>query len=159
MTYPYGVHLALVEVDAETGLVTVLRYFVAYEVGRAINPANVEDQILGGAVQGIGGALLEELVYSDEGQPLSANLMDYQLPFASEAPELGMLVSEQVPATGNPLGARGAGEGGLTACAAAVAAAVGAAIGSPALPRTVPLSPERVLALLRSRPTVVSAVQ
>ena len=151
MTYPYGVHLALVEVDAETGLVTVLRYFVAYEVGRAINPTNVEGQIVGGAVQGIGGALLEELAYSDEGQPLSASLMDYQLPFASEAPEVGTLVSERVPATSNPLGARGAGEGGLTACAAAVASAVGAAIGSPGLPCVVPLSPERVLALLRAR--------
>ncbi len=150
MTYPYGVHLALVEVDGETGLVTVLRYFVAYEVGRAINPANVEGQIAGGAVQGLGGALLEELAYSDEGQPLSTSLMDYQLPFATEAPDVRMLVSEQVPAESNPLGARGAGEGGLTACAAAVASAVGAAIGSPAAPCAVPLTPERVLVLLGS---------
>ncbi len=152
MTYPYGVHLALVEVDAETGGVTVLRYFVAYEVGRAINPATVESQIVGGAVQGLGGALYEELCYSEDGQPLSASLMDYQLPFASEAPEIATLVTEQVPAASNPLGARGAGEGGLTACAAAVASAVGAALGAPGSPRTVPLTPERVRALLSSRP-------
>jgi aerobic carbon-monoxide dehydrogenase large subunit len=118
-------------------------------VGRAVNPANVEGQLVGGAVQGIGGALLEELAYSDEGEPLSANLMDYQLPFASEAPVVHVLLSEKVPATSNPLGARGAGEGGLTACAAAVASAVGAAIGSARLPCTVPLTPERVLALIR----------
>jgi aerobic carbon-monoxide dehydrogenase large subunit len=151
MTYPYGVHLALVEIDPGTGGVRVLKYFVAYEVGRAINPANVEGQILGGAVQGIGGALFEEICYSESGQPLTANLADYQLPFASEAPEVGLLVSERVPSAANPLGVRGAGEGGITACAATIASAVGAAIGAPSLPRILPLTPERVKRLLDNR--------
>jgi carbon-monoxide dehydrogenase large subunit len=151
MTYPYGVHFALVEIDPGTGGVRVLRYFVAYEVGRAINPANVEGQILGGAVQGIGGALLEEICYSESGQPLAASLADYQLPFMTEAPEIGFLISEKVPTATNPLGVKGAGEGGITACAAAIASAVGAAIGAPSLPRRVPLTPERVRRLLDSR--------
>ena len=148
MTYPYGVHLAQVEVDPGTGGVRVLRYFVAYEVGRAINPTTVEGQIAGGAIQGIGGALFEELSYADDGQPLSGTLIGYQLPFATEALDVEMLVSEQVPASSNPLGVRGAGEGGMTACAAAIASAVGDAIGTPGAPRMVPLTPERVLELM-----------
>jgi carbon-monoxide dehydrogenase large subunit len=148
MTYPYGVHFAQVEVDAETGQVTVLRYFVAYEVGRAVNPTNVEGQLVGGAVQGLGGALLEEVVYGPDGQPFTASLIDYMLPFATEAPEVGTLVSERFPATTNPLGLRGAGEGGLTACGAAVASAVGAAVGQLEGPRRLPITPRDVWALL-----------
>lgn len=148
MTYPYGVHLAQVEIDPGTGGVSVLRYFVAYEVGRAINPANVEDQLIGGAIQGIGGALLEHLQFSPDGQPLAANLIDYLLPFASEAAEITTLVTEDYPSAANPLGARGAGEGGITAAGAAIASAVGDAIGKPSGPACLPLSPERVLHLL-----------
>jgi len=152
MTYPYGVHLAQVEVDPETGQVKVLRYFVAYEVGRAVNPSNVEGQLVGGAVQGLGGALLEEAVYSADGQPLATSLIDYMLPFATEAPEVGTLLSERFPAATNPLGLKGAGEGGLTACGAAVASAVGAAIGALAAPTRLPLTPHDVWRLLPRDP-------
>jgi carbon-monoxide dehydrogenase large subunit len=148
MTYPYGVHLAQVEVDPGTGGVTVLRYFVAYEVGRAINPANVEGQLVGGAVQGIGGALFEELAYSPEGQPLSASLIDYLLPSAGEAPEVVTLVTEDHPSASNPLGAKGAGEGGIAAVGAAIASAVGDALGAPGAPVRLPLTPERVCELI-----------
>jgi carbon-monoxide dehydrogenase large subunit len=148
MTYPYGVHLAQVEIDPDTGGVSVLRYFVAYEVGRAINPANVEDQLIGGAIQGIGGALLEQLQFDPDGQPLAANLIDYLLPFASEAAEISTLITEDYPSAANPLGARGAGEGGITAAGAAIASAVGDALGMPCAPACLPLSPERVLQLL-----------
>jgi carbon-monoxide dehydrogenase large subunit len=151
MTYPYGVHLAQVEIDPETGAVTVLRYFVAYEVGRAINPANVEDQLIGGAIQGIGGALLERLVFGPDGQPLAANLIDYLLPFASEATEVGTLVSEDHPATTNPLGVRGAGEGGMTAVGAAVASAVGDALGVSRAPASLPIVPADIVGLIRTR--------
>lgn len=153
MTYPYGVHLAQVEVDPETGQVRVLRYFVAYEVGRAVNPSTVEGQLVGGAVQGLGGALLEEAVYGPDGQPASATLIDYMLPFATEAPEVETLVSERFPAETNPLGLRGAGEGGLTACGAAVASAVGAALGSLGAPRRLPISPHDVWRLAADRVT------
>jgi carbon-monoxide dehydrogenase large subunit len=148
MTYPYGVHLAHVEIDSGTGAVTVLHYFVAYEVGRAINPANVEDQLIGGAIQGIGGALLEHLEFSSDGQPLTANLIDYLLPFASEAAEIGTLVSEDYPAATNPLGVRGAGEGGITATGAAVASAVSDALGMPRAPHALPIDPAQVVELI-----------
>jgi aerobic carbon-monoxide dehydrogenase large subunit len=151
MTYPYGVHLAQVEIDPDTGAVAVLRYFIAYEVGRAINPANVEDQLVGGAIQGIGGALLERLEFGPDGQPLSSNLIDYLLPFASEAAEIATLVSEDYPSTANPLGARGAGEGGITAAGAAIASAVGDALGMPSAPITLPLTPECVMQLIAAR--------
>jgi carbon-monoxide dehydrogenase large subunit/6-hydroxypseudooxynicotine dehydrogenase subunit gamma len=148
MTYPYGVHLAQVEVDPGTGGVEVLRYFVAYEVGRAINPATVEGQLAGGVIQGIGGALLEELAYSPEGQPLTASLIDYLLPSAREAPEVVTLVTEDHPSASNPLGAKGAGEGGITAAGAAIASAVGDALGTPDAPMRLPITPERVCQLI-----------
>jgi carbon-monoxide dehydrogenase large subunit/6-hydroxypseudooxynicotine dehydrogenase subunit gamma len=157
MTYPYGVHLAQVELDPGTGGIEVLRYFVAYEVGRAINPATVEGQLVGGALQGIGGALLEELAYSPEGQPLAASLIDYLLPSAREAPEVVTLVTEDHPSASNPLGAKGAGEGGITAAGAAIASAVGDAVGTPGAPTRLPITPERVCQLIAAS-SGVSAV-
>jgi carbon-monoxide dehydrogenase large subunit/6-hydroxypseudooxynicotine dehydrogenase subunit gamma len=148
MTYPYGVHLAQVEIDPGTGAVTVLRYFVGYEIGRAINPATVEGQLVGGAVKGIGGALFEEMAYGPDGQPLTASLIDYLLPSAGEAPDVGTLVTEDHPAASNPLGAKGAGEGGIAAAGAAIASAVGDALGTPGAVTRLPLTPERVTALI-----------
>ncbi len=150
MTYPYGVHLAQVEIDPGTGAIRVLRYFVAYEVGHAINPATVEGQLVGGALQGIGGALFEEVAYSPEGQPLTASLIDYLLPSAHEAPDVGTLVTEDYPSRSNPLGAKGAGEGGITAVGAAIASAVGDALGTPSVPTRLPITPERVCQLIEA---------
>ena len=147
MTYPYGVHLAQVEVDPETGDVTVLRYFVGYEIGRAVAPRLVEGQLAGGVAQGVGGALLEEFRYGDAGQPLSASFMDYLLPSAAEVPRVGTLIREDAPSPGNPLGAKGAGEGGVTGAGAALASAVDDALGRAGAVRATPMSPERVLAL------------
>ncbi len=130
MTYPYGAHVAVVDVDPGTGRVEVLRYLVAYEVGRAVNPASVEGQLRGGAAQGIGGALLEELCYDEAGQPVSVTFMDYRMPTAAEVPPIDVLVTEQAPAPGNPLGVRGAGEGGITAAGAVLASAVRDALGA-----------------------------
>jgi aerobic carbon-monoxide dehydrogenase large subunit len=154
MTYPYGVHLAQVEVDADTGGVAVRRYFVGYEVGRAITPALVAGQLAGGAAQGLGGALLEEFRYDDTGQPLAASFMDYLLPTAAEMPRVGTLVLEDAPSPGNPLGAKGAGEGGVTAAGAALASAVDDALGLRGAVRETPMSPERVQALA-ARPAAV----
>jgi aerobic carbon-monoxide dehydrogenase large subunit len=155
MTYPYGVHLAQVEIDPGTGGVAVLRYFIGYEVGRAINPATVEGQLVGGAVQGIGGALFEEVAYSPAGQPLTASLIDYLLPSAGEAPEVVTLVTEDHPSASNPLGAKGAGEGGIAAAGAAIASAVGDALGMPGAPVRLPLTPERVRALIPAPPGAI----
>lgn len=143
MTYPYGTHVCLAEVHPGTGGVQVLGYLVAYEVGRAVNPALVEGQLLGGVAQGVGGALLEQFQYDDAGQPQATTFMDYLMPTASELPDIDLLVSEQVPATTNELGVRGAGEGGLTGAGAAIASAVSDALGLPAM-SALPLSPARV---------------
>jgi carbon-monoxide dehydrogenase large subunit/6-hydroxypseudooxynicotine dehydrogenase subunit gamma len=156
MNYPYGVALAQVELDRETGAVTVQRYFCAYEIGRAVNPMLVEGQITGGVAQGIGGALLEELSYGEDGQPRSASFVDYLLPGATEVPPVGMLITEDAPTPSNPLGAKGAGESGIMAVGAAVAGAVGEALGDPRAVHQLPLTPERVKRLLattaRARP-------
>jgi len=159
MTYPYGVHLAQVEIDPGTGAIRVLRYFVAYEVGHAINPATVEGQLVGGALQGIGGALFEEVAYSAEGQPLTASLIDYLLPSAHEAPDVGTLVTEDYPSRSNPLGAKGAGEGGITAVGAAIASAVGDALGTPSLPTRLPITPERVCQLIEASAGTIASAQ
>ena len=144
MTYPYGVHLAQVEVDPDTGGVAVLRYFIGYEVGRAVQLRLVEGQLAGGAAQGIGGALLEEFRYGDSGQPLAASFIDYLLPTAAETPRVGTLIREDAPSPGNPLGAKGAGEGGVTGAGAALAGAVDDALGLHGGVRAVPMSPDRV---------------
>jgi carbon-monoxide dehydrogenase large subunit/6-hydroxypseudooxynicotine dehydrogenase subunit gamma len=149
MTYPYGVHAAVVKVDPETGGVSVLRYAVAYDIGKAINPMLVEGQIVGGAAQGLGGALLEEFVYDREGQPLATSFMDYLLPTASETPPMEVLITEDAPSPLNPLGVKGAGEGGTNAFGAALAAAVDDALSSPLAVTRLPLSPERVRSIVR----------
>jgi aerobic carbon-monoxide dehydrogenase large subunit len=150
MTYPYGVHIAVVEVDPGTGGVRVLRYLVAYEVGRAINPALVEGQLRGGAAQGIGGALMEEFCYDEAGQPQSASFMDYRIPTAAEVPPIDVLVTQDAPAPGNPLGVRGAGEGGVSAAGAVLASAVRDALGLAGSVGQLPLTAARVQELARS---------
>ena len=144
MTYPYGVHAAVVRVDRDTGEVTLERFVVAYDVGRAINPDLVDGQIHGGAAQGIGGALLEEFVYDESGQPLAASFMDYLIPTLHEMPTVEVLVSEDAPSPINPLGVKGAGEGGITAVGAAIGNAVADALECPLEIRRLPLSPDRV---------------
>jgi aerobic carbon-monoxide dehydrogenase large subunit len=149
MTYPYGVHLAQVEVDPETGGVEIRRYFVAYEVGRAVNPMLVEGQLIGGAAQGLGGALLEEFRYDDSGQPLAATFIDYMEPTAAEVPRVETLICEDAPSPDNPLGLKGAGEGGTVGCGAAVVSAVEDALGMPGSITNLPVSPSKIRALLR----------
>jgi carbon-monoxide dehydrogenase large subunit/6-hydroxypseudooxynicotine dehydrogenase subunit gamma len=153
MTYPYGVHIAVAEVDPGTGEVRVLRYLVAYEVGRAVNPALVEGQLRGGVAQGIGGSLLEEFSYDETGQPQAVTFMDYRMPTAAEIPPIDVLVTQQAPAPGNPLGVMGAGEGGISAAGAAVASAVRAALGLAGSVGRLPLTPARVVALAGSAET------
>jgi len=147
MTYPYGAHAAVVEVDTGTGHVRVLRYLVAYEVGRAINPMLVEGQLRGGVAQGIGGTLLEEFRYDEQGQPQAITFIEYRLPTAAEIPPVDVLLSQAAPSPGNPLGVMGAGEGGINAVGAAVANAVRDALGLAGGVGELPLTPARVCAL------------
>jgi carbon-monoxide dehydrogenase large subunit len=151
MNYPYGVHIAVVRVDRETAGTTVERYLVAYDVGRAVNPRLIEGQIAGGFVQGLGGALFEEFVYDSRGEPLAVTFADYLLPGAREAPFVDVLITEDAPSPLNPLGLKGAGEGGANAVGAAIASAIDDAIGMPGAVTELPVTPRRLRQLLRRR--------
>ena len=151
MTYPYGTHVAVVEVDLATGRVALLKYVVTYDVGRAINPMIVHGQIVGGLAQGIGGAILEELVYDDQAQPLTTTFMDYLVPTAMEMPEETIVkILEETPTPLNPLGVKGVGEGGSSGTGAAIANAVADALAPLGVAISeLPLSPDRIAGLLR----------
>jgi aerobic carbon-monoxide dehydrogenase large subunit len=123
VTWSYAVHAAVVEVDTETGHVTIDDYAVAHDCGVVVNPMLVEGQIMGGAVQGLGGILSEAIAYDGEGQLLSGSLMDYALPVASDMPSF-KIVHQHSPSPLNPLGVKGVGEGGAVAPPAAIANAV-----------------------------------
>lgn len=153
MSYPYGTHVAVVEVDPETGAVSLLKYVITYDVGKAINPMIVNGQLVGGLAQGVGGALLEELVYDAEGQPLATSFMDYLLPTATEMPEVTITkILEETPTPLNPLGIKGAGEGGSSGAGAAIANAVADALAPLGVSVTaLPLSPERVVGMIQVR--------
>jgi CO/xanthine dehydrogenase Mo-binding subunit len=149
MTYPYGVHAAVVEIDPDTAGCRVVRYVVGYDVGRAVNPMLVEGQLVGGVAQGIGGALLEEFRYDDTGQPLAASFIDYLMPTASEIPRIEVLIREEAPSPLNPIGVKGAGEGGVNAVGAAIAAAVDDALGRPGAVVRLPITPTDLNRLIR----------
>ncbi|MCB1503007.1 MAG: xanthine dehydrogenase family protein [Bauldia sp.] len=151
MNYPYGIHIARVRVDRETGGVAVERFIVAYDIGRAVNPLLVEGQIAGACAQGIGGALFEEFVYDEGGQPLAASFVDYLMPTCHEVPDVETFLREDAPSPLNPLGVKGAGEGGITAVGAAIAAAIDDALGRPGLVSRLPVSPARLHALISGR--------
>ncbi len=151
MTYPYGVQIAVVRVDGDTGAVTVERYLAAYDIGRAINPMLAEGQLVGGVVQGLGGALYEEFRYDERGEPLSATFADYLMPTVREVPPIDVLLTEDAPSPLNPLGIKSAGEGGITPVGAVIAAAIDEAIGVPGGVTRLPATPQRVKALLRGR--------
>ncbi|HEX8134192.1 MAG TPA: molybdopterin cofactor-binding domain-containing protein, partial [Actinomycetes bacterium] len=142
--YTFGAHAADVEVDTETGELRVLAYAAAHDVGRAINPLRVEGQIQGGAVQGLGYALGEEIVVAD-GQTASTLLASYLLPNAADLPDVQAIVVESGEGKG-PFGARGIGEPPIGNPAATIANAVAAATGVRVT--ELPITPERLLAAL-----------
>ena len=149
MAYPYGVHIAAVSVDRGTGAVDIERFLVAYDVGRAVNPMLVDGQLMGGCVQGLGGALLEEFRYDESGAPLSVTFADYLLPTLAETPPIDLLLTEDAPSPYNGLGVKGAGEGGINAVGAAIASAIDTAIGIPGAIDRLPVTPERLRAILK----------
>lgn len=148
MNYPYGVHAAVVAVDRDTGIVTVEKFMIAYDIGCAINPMLVDGQLQGGLAQGIGGALFEEFTYDAAGQPLSSTFADYIMPGSTEVPGADILLTEDAPSPLNPLGIKGAGEGGINAVGAAIASAIDDAIGRPGAVTELPVTPRRLLGLL-----------
>jgi CO/xanthine dehydrogenase Mo-binding subunit len=142
----FAAHLTKVAVDPETGEVRVLDYIAAQDVGRAINPAEVEGQIHGGVVQGIGWALFEGMSYDEQGQLLTSTLMDYALPLSKDVPAITPLLVE-VPSALGPYGAKGVGEPPVVPVAAAIANAIRDAVG--VRMTQIPMTPERVFASLR----------
>ncbi|PYN32549.1 MAG: xanthine dehydrogenase [Candidatus Rokuibacteriota bacterium] len=148
VTYASAVHVAQVEVDASTGGVKLLRYVVAHDCGRVINPVIVEGQVHGGVAQGVGGALFEEMVYDETGQLLTGSLMDYAVPKADDLPPIET-VHLEFPSPRNPLGVKGLGEGGAISPPAAIANAVEDALAPFGVRVTeTPLTAARIVALL-----------
>ena len=140
-------HLSHVRVDRKTGEVELLHHVIAQDVGRALNPALVEGQMRGGAAQGMGWALYEELAHDEDGRLLTGSFLDYAIPTAERVPEIETLIVE-VPAPDGPFGAKGIGEAPVVGAPAAVANAVAAAIGKRLY--ELPMTPPRVWKALRS---------
>ena len=144
-------HAAFVEVDPDTGRVTLENYAVTHDCGTVVNPMLVEGQIMGGAVQGLGGILSEAIAYDSNGQLLSGSLMDYALPIASDVPPM-TLVHQHSPSPLNPLGVKGVGEGGAVAPPAAIANAVCDALAPFGIEiNATPIRPEEIVRFLRPR--------
>jgi carbon-monoxide dehydrogenase large subunit len=145
-TFAYGVHVSKVEVDPDTGVVTLLEHHVVNDSGTVINPLVLEGQVQGGVAFGIGGALLEEVVYDDDAQPRNPNFMDYLLPAESSVPDI-VVEHMEIPTPLNPDGIKGGGEGGAVGAPAAIANAVADAI-APGQVTATPITPARVFAAM-----------
>jgi carbon-monoxide dehydrogenase large subunit len=144
-TYSYGAQAAHVTVDARIGAVRIVDYVAVVDCGRIINPTTLRGQVIGSLVQGLGGALLENLAYDGEGQLMTGSLADYLLPSASDFPNLRAVATDAFPSPINPLGAKGAGEGGIIAAGGVIANAVANALRSFAVePRELPLTPSHI---------------
>jgi carbon-monoxide dehydrogenase large subunit len=147
-SYPFGAHCAVVEVDVETGDARLTRFFAVDDCGRIINPLLAEGQVHGGIAQGVGQALLEEVVFDDRGTPLTASLLDYLIPSIGEIPQVVTATTETL-SPNNPLGAKGVGESGTIGSTPAVQNAVIDALSHLGIRHIdMPLTPERVWAAI-----------
>ena len=143
-SWPGGAHVAVVEVDTETGAVELLRYVAVDDVGVVVNPTIVEGQIHGGLAQGVAQALYEEAIYDEDGNLLTANMLSYLVPSAAEFPRWELDRTE-TPSPTNPLGVKGVGETGAIASPAAVMNAVVDALAADGITDIeMPATPERV---------------
>ena len=150
-TYSYGTHAAHITVDPKLGRIEIMDYVVVQDVGRAVNPLTLRGQVIGSLVQGLGGAVLEDLKYDDNGQFLTGSLADYLLPTATDFPNLRCVVLDDYPSPINPLGAKGAGEGGIIAAGGCMANAVANALQVfGAEPRQLPLTPTAIWELVQA---------
>lgn len=148
-TYAYGAAAAHVAIDPRTGHIELIEYFVVDDVGRAINPLTLHGQLIGATVQGLGGVFGEHLVYDKDGQLLIGTLADYIAPLATDFPSVKAVTTENYPSPNNPLGAKGAGEGGIIPPGGAIANAVASALRSLAVPiNSLPLTPPLVWSLI-----------
>lgn len=149
-TYAYGTVAAHVTVDPRTGAVKLVDLAVVEDVGRVINPLTMKGQVVGGLVQGLGGAMLEEIVYDGDAQMLTGTLADYLVPLASDFPQIRATVLGKYPSPVNPLGAKGGGEGGTVPAGGLIANAVASALSSLGVePKALPMSPSYVWQLIQ----------
>jgi aerobic carbon-monoxide dehydrogenase large subunit len=157
-TMAYGAHVAIVDVDLESGSVKVPKYYVIHDCGRMLNPMIVEGQIHGGVAQGIGGAILEQLQYDADGQLLTSTFMDYLVPTSLEIPQFKLEHMETLSSF-NPLGVKGVGEGGAIPVSAAIVAAVENALAdNDVFVNETPLTPEKVWGLERKAAEPIAQV-
>jgi len=148
-SYPNGAHVAEVEIDPETGVVTVVRYSVTDDFGNLMNPALVAGQVHGGVAQGLGQAICEHVVYDDTGQLLTGSFMDYAMPRAADVPFI-TFTTESTPSTANPLGMKGCGEAGTVGALGAISNAVLDALWARGVRQAdMPFTPLRVWTLLK----------
>lgn len=148
-----GTHVVRVAVDPATGQVRLLNYVIAHDAGVVVNPLLVAGQIYGGTVQALGQALFEELVFSDDGQPLNTSFLDYSIPAATDFPRMALVFEQQIPSASNPEGFKGIAEGGVMPPMAAVLSAVEQALGAGRVKLdTIPITPERVRAAMAEAP-------
>jgi carbon-monoxide dehydrogenase large subunit len=153
-TYTYGAHAAHVAVDPKLGHVDLVDYVVVEDCGRIINPLTVHGQAIGSVVQGLGGAVMEHLQYDEAGQLLTGSLADYLIPTASDFPSIRAVVLQEHPSPINPLGAKGAGEGGIIAAGGVMANAIADALRELGVePRELPLTPSRIWELVQAGKT------
>src|SRR5262249_25117870 len=151
-TYSYGAHAAHVAVDPGTGHVSVIDYVAVEDVGRIVNPITLHGQCVGAIVQGLGGALLEQLIHDENGQFLTGSLAAYRLQGAGDFPQIRAFALELKPAPHNPRGVKGAGEGGIIPVGGVIANAVANALSSLGVePRTLPLSPSKVWEMIAEK--------
>jgi carbon-monoxide dehydrogenase large subunit/6-hydroxypseudooxynicotine dehydrogenase subunit gamma len=148
---PYGALIVVARVDGDTGKVELEKTMLAFDIGRAVNPMLVEGQLVGGLVQGVGGALLEDFLYDGDGQPLAVTFADYLLPTLRDAPDVDLLLNQEFPSPFNPLGIKSVGEAGIIAVGAAIASAIDEAIGQPGAIAQLPITPQRLRALLQNK--------
>ena len=148
VTYASGFHVATVEVDKETGFISILDYVVVHDCGKVLNPMVVDGQVQGGVAQGIGAAIYEEIIYDERGQLLTGSFMDYLLPTSMEIPR-ARLGHQVFLSTRNPMGIKGVGEGGTIGPPTAIANAVIDALHPLNINiDRLPLSPERIRQLI-----------
>ena len=148
--YANGTHLAEVQVDIETGYVKVLKYWTGHDCGMLINPMTVEGQVLGGVAHGLGNALFERMLYDENAQPVTVNYGEYLIPLATDMPHVEQ-VHQETPTPQNPLGVKGAGEGGTIPAIAAIIGAIDNAL-EPFGVRIseAPITPPRLLELIEA---------
>src|SRR5262249_9763548 len=150
-TYSYGAHAAHVAVHPGTGALRVIDYVGVEDVGRAINPMTVHAQAMGAMVQGLGGSILERLVYDEHGPLLPGSVAAYPVPLAEDFPSVRSIPLEHYPSPLNPLGAKGAGEGGIIPVGGVIANAVASALGPLGVqPFDLPLSPPRLWEMIQA---------